>query len=468
MINNFYHKIKQDIIFSYFFLLFSLIPISILVGSAVSSINIIVISLSFLIYAFYSKNWQWLKSKNIKLLLILYAYLVFNSLISLDFNIGINRNFGFIQYILFFVAFNYFFLKYENFDKIFYVWLIIVVVAVLDVYLESFTGRNIMRPYFNESHVQNRVFSFFIDEPKIGGYINCFFLLLTGYFLNVYQFKSNKLKYLIILVSVFSLTAIFLTGERAIAIKSLLASLIFFTLSKKFSIKEKIASYTIIILFFGIIYSKVDYIKYRYDQMIFKNLRSITHVVEYVKKTNFKPNTVDQFNISDEEAEIFYRSIGANYFNLYISGFKVFIKYPLFGVGNKNYRIATCTKYASDEDGTVFYQLYKYNNTKKNELYNSQYVCNTHPHQIYFEFLAEHGIVGTLILLVIFFKLISQALREIDFDKDSLQLAAFVLIILSFLPFLPSGSFFSNFPATLFWINLSIMMTKSKSNNIFR
>ena len=93
------------------FILFSIIPISLLVGSAASSINIVVISLSFLIYIFYLKEWKWLKNKNIKLLIFLYFYLIFNSFISLDFNISINRNFGFIIYIIFFVSFNYFFFK---------------------------------------------------------------------------------------------------------------------------------------------------------------------------------------------------------------------------------------------------------------------------------------------------------------------------------------------------------------------
>ena len=52
------------------------------------------------------------------------------------------------------------------------------------------------------------------------------------------------------------------------------------------------------------------------------------------------------------------------YFNLYQSGLEVFKKYPNFGVGNKNYRHEACV-----------------NKTIKS------YVCNTHPHQIYFELL---------------------------------------------------------------------------------
>ena len=98
---------------NYFFILFSLIPISLVAGPAIGSINIILISVSFLLYIFYYKDWKWLKNKNIRLLFILYFYLIFNSFISLDFNMGVNRNFGFIFFILFFAAFNYFYLKYQ-------------------------------------------------------------------------------------------------------------------------------------------------------------------------------------------------------------------------------------------------------------------------------------------------------------------------------------------------------------------
>ena len=465
---------KNKILYNYFFILFSIIPISIIVGPAVSSINIIIISLSFLIYVFYLKDWKWLKNKNIRLFLILYVYLIFNSFISLDFNIGVNRNFGFIFYVIFFAAFNYFFSKYEKFNRIFLAWFAIIVIVVLDVYLEVFTGKSLTGYYSNDLNLHNRVYSFFIDEAKVGGFIGCFFLILTGYFLNIYQFKSSKVKYFFMIVSIIFLLSILLTGERSSAIKALIAFLIFFTLSQSFSIKEKITSIVFVILIFGIIFSNNNFIKYRYVKMIFKKLDTISHVIEYVKKTNFSGTnvknsnsfTAEEIKNSDKEIEKFSRSVGSNYFRLYISSFKVFVKYPIFGVGNKNYRVVTCKKYAADESGTVYYQFYKSTDSEIPELFNSNYVCNTHPHQIYFEFLAEHGIVGTLILLLIFFKIIYQVFENIKLNKNNLQLGAFAYVVVVFFPLLPGGAFFNNYVAILFWINLSIMFATRKDNNI--
>ena len=69
------------------------------------------------------------------------------------------------------------------------------------------------------------------------------------------------------------------------------------------------------------------------------------------------------------------------------------MNYPIFGVGNKNYRVETC----GDE--------------VKNKINN--YYCLTHPHQLYIEFLAEHGLVGTIIILGIFFSLMFKILLNI-------------------------------------------------------
>jgi len=460
---------KNKILYNYFFILFSIIPISLIIGSVVSSINIIIISLSFLIYVFYLKDWKWLKDKNIRLLFILYFYLIFNSFISLDFNMGVNRNFGFIVYIVFFAACNYFFFKYEKFNKIFLVWFAIIAIVVIDVYLEFFTEKSVVGYFSSNLNTHERIYSFFIDEAKVGGFIGCFFLILTGYFLNFYQFKSNKMKYLVIIVSAIFLTSILLTGERSSTVRAFIAFLIFFTISKNFSIKEKIATFVFIILIFGTIYSNSMFIKYRFGQLIFERLSTISHIIDHVKKVNFKQSSAEDLNIfTQEEDEKFRRGIGYNYFLMYVSSFKVFLNYPIFGVGNKNYRVVTCTKYAADETGTVYYQFYKFNDTKIPELYNSNYVCNTHPHQIYFEFLAEHGIVGTLILLFIFFRIIYQTYKEINLNKNNLQLGAFLYVILVFVPLLPGGSFFNNYVAVLFWINLSLMTAKSKDNNIYK
>ena len=64
------------------------------------------------------------KDKTVRLLFLIYIYLIINSLISIDYEIGLNRNLGFIRLIFFFIALNYFFLCFQKNFKIFNIWAI--------------------------------------------------------------------------------------------------------------------------------------------------------------------------------------------------------------------------------------------------------------------------------------------------------------------------------------------------------
>jgi len=139
------------------------------------------------------------------------------------------------------------------------------------------------------------------------------------------------------------------------------------------------------------------------------------------------------------------------YFKLYHSGFQVFKNYKVFGVGNKNYRIETCKQ--------------NYEEVVKN---NNRYICTTHPHQIYFDFLSEHGLLGTLILMFIFYHLIFSKVKETYLKRNYLQLGSLIYLIFVFTPIIPSGAFFNNYTLTIFIINLSIFYSSGNNLNIFK
>ena len=102
----FLNKITQN----YFLILFSLVPVSIVIGSSVSLLNILLIDISFVLFIFLKhKDYSFLKKDPVKYLIILYCYLIFNSWISIDMSSGIYRNLGFVRIIIFFIAINFFF-----------------------------------------------------------------------------------------------------------------------------------------------------------------------------------------------------------------------------------------------------------------------------------------------------------------------------------------------------------------------
>ncbi len=405
----------------YFLFLFSFIPASIIIGPAISLVNILLIDISFIFLIFYKKDFKFLSNKTIKLIILLCLYLVFNSIVAKDFSISANRNFGFIRFGILFLAFNYFFYNKSFINRVLIVWITTLFILSLDTYIESFFGQNILG--YGEEYGQ-RIVSFFKDEPIVGGYINGFYLIIIGYLFYINKNTSNKYKYIILIFSIFFITAIILTGERSNAIKAVSGFVLFYFFTDFFKFKEKIFSILLLILIFVFLLNTSNFLKLRYGGQFFKPIISVFQVNNELNKQN---------KIKDNL-----------YIRLYQSGFEVFKKYPVFGVGNKNYRVETCS------------------NEK-----NSKYLCSTHPHQIYFEFLSEHGLVGSMILFFILFNLIFSKIRIIINSNNSLQLGCLIFLITSFIPLLPSGAFFADYNLTIFWVNLSIMYSIGEKTNVY-
>lgn len=402
----------SKICYNYFLILYSIIPISFLFGPSISLINILVIDLSFILLILYKKNFSFLKSKPIKLLFLLYVYLIFNSFISLNSDLGFYRNLGFVRLIILFISINYFFNEKNFFNKVFLIWSCVFFLISFDVYLEGITGKNILGygSEIGKHKYGQRIVSFFIDEPIVGGFINAFLLIIVGFFSD----KLNlKYKNLILFSSFIFILAILITGERSNTLKAIFALIFFLLVVRNFSIKSKINSIILLSLIITISILNSDFLKLRF-------LTQIKNSLNYEK------------NI---------------YFQLQKSGFEVFKNYKIFGVGNKNYRFETCN-----------------NNSN---LKNVNYICTTHPHQTYLEFLSEHGIFGTTVILLIFYLLIFSKFKLFFKSYKNIQLGTFIYLLFAFSPFLPSGSFFSDYSITLFFINMSIFYASSAELNIF-
>ena len=413
---------NSKILNSYFLILFSFIPASIIIGPAISLFNILLIDISFIFFILFKKDFKFLSNKTVKLIILLCLYLVFNSVIAKDFSMGAYRNLGFIRFGIFFLAFNYFFYNKDFVNRVLIIWALTLSFLSLDTYLESIYGTNILG--YGEAYGA-RIVSFFKDEPIVGGYINGFYLIIIGFLFYLNNKILNKYKYIILILTIFFITAIILTGERSNSIKAILGFFLFYFLNDHFKFKEKILSVLLLVLVFIFLLNTSNFLKLRYSSQFLKPIISI-----------FQSNN----------DIIIEREANKNvYISLYQSGFEVFKKYKIFGVGNKNYRVETCS------------------NEK-----NPKYLCSTHPHQLYFEFLAEHGIVGTVILIFILFSLMLSKIKIILSSKNYLQLGCLTFLLTSFIPLLPSGAFFADYNLTIFWINLSIMYAVGNKTNVFK
>ena len=407
-----------------FFILMSLFPLSIIVGPLISLINTLSIIFIYMLFFFRENHYKFLiKNESLKILFGIYIYLIFNSLFSINYEIGFSRNVGFLRLILLFIAINYFFYISKTNLKIFYTWTLVFFVFVFDVYFERFSGANVFGwgPQEIDGVFQpygSRVMSFFKDEPIAGSYLYGFIFLVSGY---VLQFFKNKTKgnFLSLFLILCFLLSVIATGERSNSIKVTFGIVLFILIIDIIKPKTKILILTILIVSIILLITNSNYLKNRYVGQFY-------------------------YYLSEKDSKAIEKSL---YYKLYRSGFNVFKNSPLFGVGNKNYRIEAC--------GDV----------KKVIEFN--YKCTTHPHQTYIELLSEHGLIGAFILLVSFFLLMFKNLKKIIFSKNYIQIGSFVYLLSVFLPLLPSGSFFSDFNITFFFINLSFLYAVNQNTNIF-
>ena len=401
--------------------LLSFLPISIILGSSVSLMNTVLFGLCFILIYFIKNDIRIYDLKPIFLLIILNLYLVFNSFISNDIMSGIYRNFGFVRFILFFLMINYLFFISEKNLSILKIWSIIFFVVLIDVYIERFTGSNILgfggiENAINAQTRGYRVVSFFRTEPIPGAFLCGFSFIAVGFILNF--LKSKKiLKLFGFLIIFFCLVGVMVTGERSNGLKALIGFSIFISIIDYVKLRDKILVFSTLFIIFLLTVNFSDYVKYRYIDQLYTKI-----------------------NTKDEREKFLNNSL---YIKLYKSGFYVFKNNPWFGVGNKNYRVETC-------------------DTNKNSIHK-EYYCLTHPHQIYIEMLSEHGIVGTIIIIGIIFYLAFRLIRKIIDTRNYIQAGCLIFLLINFVPILPSGSFFSTFNGTLFWLIFSIGNLNKKS-----
>lgn len=401
---------------------FSILPISLIFGNFVTNLNILIIDLILILYCIKNNYWDWLKNKYFKLLFIFYLYLISNS----SFNLFYHQSFGFdglirsiffIKFILFFFSFQILLKDNFHLKKVLFFWLIIIVVTIFDVFFELFFGHNILG---FTSKDNTRIVSFFYDENVVGGYLFAIGFSAATYFL-IKKNTNNKLKLFCNLLLILLPITIMITGERSNFIKSiLLFSLLFIFLKQSFLLFSKKIFFLIIVIIFGV--------------LLFSKPSLITKQLEvYERMTNI--------NIAIEDRNNLFLPIqNIKYFSHYDTALKIFLNFPLNGVGNKNFR-----KECSNE---------KYHNQKLPLI--TEHRCSTHPHQIHFELLSEHGIIGYLFLLyIILSKIVNNLKKNNNYFSPFIYNNNFYLLVF-LVPLLPSGSFFSTFYGTLFWIVFSL------------
>ena len=391
----------------------SILPIGLIAGSLISNTIIILICIFFLYDLSIKKDLIYLNKFNFYFLIIINIYLFLNSFFISENSESLIKSIGFLRFIILTYAISYYII--DNSNKILKVWTLLFLIVTFDILFEYTFGKNILG--FKSPYI-GRISSFTGDELKIGGYYFGF-ILLCSIFL-----KRYKQKYFLFFSVLFFITS-FLIGERSNFIKIFLMYFLFFTFFTQINFFKK---FLVIILFITIpltlILSSKNYYKDRYIHDVISE--------ELIEKFQTK-----------KEDNIYKRIISENrYFSHYYVATNIFKDNILFGSGFKSFRIESYKE-----------KFYK----------DGIYGASTHPHQFHFEILSELGIIG---YLLIFSNLIYVLFTKFRQKNQLLELGSFLFIIISLIPILPSGSFFTSYGTTIFFINYSFLIRPNNRNKI--
>ena len=399
---NFFNKVM--------YLLLLIFPIAILVGNL--SINLLIL-ISATIYIISNliiyKNFDY-RDKVFLLLTFFFFSLLINLYFSNNFYQSAPRIFKFVL-IIFFIYFVKNILESTEqsaIQSLFKFWSVLFIIVILDLCFELYSGTNILG--FQSSMPGFRLGGFTGKESVIGAYFHGFVLFFLSYFYQ--KFKNNNilnvsLALLVIIIS-------FLIGERSNFIKTFIIVVFFSFYIYNINFKSKLLSLTFVFAIF------VTFINYNSDYKL--------RYFSQVKKIFQKDGLTKYLNKS---------TYGAHY----RVATKIYKDNPIFGVGIKNFRVESFKK-------------------KYETKYGSWTGGSSHPHQIYYELLSETGIFGISCFFIFIISSIIIGAKNYLETKNVYQLSGLLFIISALIPILPSGSFFTTYFSSIFWINFAFMISK--------
>lgn len=392
-----------------------LMPIFLVTGPFLSDLSVVIIDLAFLIIIFKEKKLHYLNNKYFNFLIILWIYFSIRSLFADDIFLSFKSSFFYVRFILLIWAISFFLERNKKlFDKFSKIFLLIIAFVILDAIIQYFVGTNILGFKIDSPDKLNGIFN---DEAVLGSYLVRFVPLVFAILYCYFDTKKYSIFFLLVLS--FMGFTIFISGSRSSIFLFIIFSFLFFLINKNL---RKIMIFTFLTFLVGLIFlsqfsNKVSYTIY-YN--FFDPIRTIFF-------------ETDNKNVSDKKKIYMFTKVYDSHYN---TAYNMYLDNKLFGVGTKMYR-----KLCRDE---------KY--------YVNKYSCTTHPHNFYFQQLAENGLIGFFGILTIFTYTLINLFKKIYYinlkKKNIVEFSSIMILtglFINFWPIVPSGNFFNN------WLSILII-----------
>lgn len=366
----------------------------------------------------------------------IYGFLFFNffiivgSLLSDYVYLSITKTAFYIRFLTLILSIYYILNNSKNFLILLKnILLIIFFILIFDGFYQYFFHENIIG-MTNSNKL--RISSFFGKELIYGSYLSKFLPILIG--LLIFFNKNNIDKVLIYLTFFLSIIAIYLSGERASFILSLI-SLIIILISTNFFYKSKFYIFLFIILGIFIITSSNQGLKEKWQTTISNTI------------LNFSNKVV----IDDKK---YLLILDKKYTYMGLSAIKMFNEKPILGHGVKSFRF-NCKKenYKIDEFDDYKFRLN----------------CGNHPHNTYIQLIAETGIVGFCFIIFFFIFILFNLLKSFFSNQKKtlpnvfdLRICILSCIFINLFPFTTTGSFFNNWLSIVYVFPIGFLFYLNK------
>ncbi len=383
----------------------ALLPLALLTGPFIPDLFISVSCILFVIYS--AQNWdkisKYYNNFFFKIILIFWFYIFIRSLFTIDVILSLESSLFYIRFS--FLALIVWFLLDNNRNFIKYFFLVAFFsysLALIDGYYQYFFDVNlfgIYSPGLRMSLVMN-------DNLLLGSYLARLFPLILA--IGIYLFSKNN--YFLPLSGIlFILTDIlvYLTGERTSFFLLLISSIFIICFLSKFKIFRLLTLSCSLIVIFFITLSDVQ-----------------------IKERNIDA-TINQMGLKKGLDEVvFFTHIHHSH---YMSALNMYYDNKIFGQGPKTFRVL-CSKEEFEYD---------------------EFSCSTHPHNSYFQLLAETGMIGILFISIFIITLIRllfhhfiSSIRAKEKILSDFELCLLACFLTSLWPIMPTQNFFNN------WINI--------------
>ena len=478
--------------FTFIKILIVCLPFFLITGSFLSDLSCTLIGVLFLLHCSFTKNFKEYKNIFFFYFFLIFIYINLNSLLfSFDLKKSLETSFAFVRIILFFFALSFFFRKFNVLKKYFlFSFLFFILILLVDSLYQFFIGHNLL----GVAPVDNSRITSFFSKQIMGSYVSRMLPLAIGicFLLN---FKTKINLALIFICSIL----IILSGER-LSFTYLFMFIIFYLIidfNKKYFFYF-ISLFCLLFIFLFFYNSKnIDRIFLHTFHQLNEKRNTVTflsyrHILHYETAYNmfldkkltghglksFRYLCDDpKYSVSDKIVKDI-KEIGKA------------VRSPIDGIINftnkvKN-NVSNVDVVLKSDSGEIldhipashtFYPLVVNGSyVSKGELifytYEFQNGCNTHPHNIYLQFLSELGFVGFALFVFMFFYIFFNLLllifkhfkKSISIKEKCMASILFGLFI-SMFPLFPSGNYFNNWLLIITYLPIGFYISLVNRND---